>query len=140
MTSRYPDTPEIFVIGDAGSVQSPSVGQVPGIAPAAKQMGQYVGNAIRARIERRRVPSFRYHTKENLATIGRRAAVGKIGRFRLTGRMGWLFWSAAHIYFLIGIASRSPRAGFGTTLHSNVEPGSSQAMTLSGTAARVGER
>ena len=33
-------------------------------------------------------------------------AVVRLGRLELTGFLGWLFWSAAHIYFLIGLRSR----------------------------------
>jgi NADH dehydrogenase len=41
-----------------------------------------------------------------LATIGRRAAVVKFGRLELRGFVGWIFWSLAHIYFLIGLRNR----------------------------------
>ncbi len=49
---------------------------------------------------------FRYRDYGSLATIGRNAAVADVGRLRLTGFPGWLFWSAVHIYFLIGLRSR----------------------------------
>jgi len=42
----------------------------------------------------------------DLATIGRNAAVVKLGRLELTGFLGWLFWSVVHIYFLIGVRDR----------------------------------
>jgi NADH dehydrogenase len=41
-----------------------------------------------------------------LATIGRKAAVVKIGRVKLRGFLGWLVWSVAHVYFLIGLRNR----------------------------------
>ena len=56
-----------------------------------------------------RVPApgpFRYRHYGDLATIGRRAAIVSIGRFRLRGLLGWLFWSIIHIYFLIGTRHR----------------------------------
>jgi NADH dehydrogenase len=32
--------------------------------------------------------------------------VVKLGAFQLTGFLGWLFWGAVHIYFLIGLRNR----------------------------------
>jgi NADH dehydrogenase len=97
-----PDHPNVFVTGDLASVPN-----VPGIAPAAKQMGGYVGRLIAARVEGRDLPApFRYKHAGDLAAIGRRAAVVKIGRFELTGFLAWWFWGIAHIYFLIGLRNR----------------------------------
>jgi NADH dehydrogenase len=102
-----PDHPEIFVIGDAAAVSDAKGHPVPGIAPAAKQMGKYVGRLISARIAGREPPKpFRYVHLGDLATIGRRAAVVKFGRLELRGFVGWVFWSLAHIYFLIGLRNR----------------------------------
>ena len=78
-----------------------------GIAPAAKQMGKHVGKLISARIAGRELQKpFRYMHLGELATIGRRAAVVKFGALELKGFLGWLFWSLAHIYFLIGLRNR----------------------------------
>jgi NADH:ubiquinone reductase (H+-translocating) len=80
---------------------------VPGIAPAAKQMGNHVGRQIAARIAGRGGDApFRYMHLGDLATIGRRAAVVKFGRLQLRGFIGWVFWSVVHIYFLIGLRNR----------------------------------
>ncbi|MGA7948826.1 MAG: quinol oxidase, partial [Thiobacillaceae bacterium] len=73
----------------------------------AKQMGRYVGGVVAATASGRPHPDlFRYRHQGDLATIGRRAAVVNLGRIHLTGFVGWLFWSIAHIYFLIGLRSR----------------------------------
>lgn len=102
-----PGRRDIFVIGDTAAVADANGDPVPGIAPAAKQMGQYVGTLIAARIAARPAPaSFRYVHLGELATIGRRAAVVKLGRLQLHGFIGWVFWSVAHIYFLIGLRNR----------------------------------
>jgi len=98
--------PEVFVIGDAAAVQDAEGQAVPGVAPAAKQMGRYVGRLIAARLAGKSLPAFRYRNLGELATIGRRAAVVKFGRLRLKGFIGWLFWSLAHVYFLIGVKNR----------------------------------
>jgi NADH:ubiquinone reductase (H+-translocating) len=102
-----PGHPEIFVIGDTATVIDAKGRLVPGIAPAAKQMGKYVAKLIAARIGGRAAPApFRYMHLGELATIGRRAAVVKFGRLQLQGFIGWLFWAAVHIYFLIGVRNR----------------------------------
>ena len=102
-----PGHPEIFVIGDTATVTDAKGRLVPGIAPAAKQMGKYVAKLIAARIAGRPAPPpFRYMHLGELATIGRRAAVVKFGRLQLKGFIGWLFWAAVHIYFLIGVRNR----------------------------------
>jgi NADH dehydrogenase len=101
-----PDHPEVFVIGDAAAVHGAKGEAVPGVAPAAKQMGRYVGRLIAAHVAGKTSPAFRYRHLGDLATIGRRAAVVKFGNLRLKGFVGWLFWSLAHIYFLIGVKNR----------------------------------
>lgn len=101
-----PGQGEVFVIGDTASVK---VGDqpVPGIAPAAKQMGAYVARVIRARVAGAAAPGpFEYRHQGDLATIGRKSAVVKLGRTELTGFAGWLFWSVVHIYFLVGARHR----------------------------------
>jgi NADH dehydrogenase len=99
-----PDRPNVFVAGDLAAVRGE---QIPGIAPAAKQMGGYIGRLIAARVQGRdRTEPFRYRHAGDLAAIGRRAAVVKIGRFELTGFLAWWFWGVAHIYFLIGLRNR----------------------------------
>ena len=105
-TSSLAGDPEIFVIGDGAAVTCDGA-PVPGIAPAAKQMGAYVGRLIAARLSGRPTPPpFHYRHAGDLATIGRGAAVVRIGPLQLTGLAGWLFWGFIHIYFLIGLRAR----------------------------------
>jgi len=102
-----PGHPEIFAIGDTALALGPSGRPAPGLAPAAKQMGRYVGRLIAARVRSRAEPAgFRYRHLGDLATIGRKRAVVSFGRLRLTGFIAWAFWSAAHIFFLIGVRNR----------------------------------
>jgi NADH:ubiquinone reductase (H+-translocating) len=101
-----PGKPEIFVIGDTALVRDADGRTAPGVAPAAKQMGRYVGKLIQARLAGESLPPFRYRHAGDLATIGRRAAVVQFNRIHLTGFIGWLFWSVVHIYFLIGLRHR----------------------------------
>lgn len=102
-----PGHPEIFAIGDTALVEQEDGTPVPGIAPAAKQMGAYVARVLAARAKGEAPPGpFRYRHEGDLATIGRKAAVVKRGRLELTGFIGWLAWSLAHVYFLIGLRAR----------------------------------
>jgi NADH dehydrogenase len=100
-----PGYPEIFVAGDLASVQQGGK-PVPGVAPAAKQMGRHVANAIRARLGNRPAPAFQYKDYGNLATIGRMAAIVHFGKLKLSGLLAWWFWLAAHVFFLIGFRNR----------------------------------
>ena len=101
-----PGHPEIFVIGDTAQVTGPR-GPLPGVAPVAKQQGAYVARVISARLGGKPPPGpFRYRDLGSLATIGRSAAVADFGWLRLTGRLAWLVWGVAHIYFLIGFRNR----------------------------------
>lgn len=102
-----PGDENIFVIGDTAHVVNPDGQMVPGIAPAAKQEGAYVGDLLIRRLNGRSPPrDFRYRNYGNLATIGRKSAIVDFGWMRLSGLLGWLTWGAAHIFFLIGFRSR----------------------------------
>jgi NADH dehydrogenase len=102
-----PGHPDIFVIGDTALVAGADGAPLPGVAPVAKQQGAYVAYVIVARLTERPLPApFRYRDFGNLATIGRKAAVVDMGVVKLTGRLAWLVWSMAHIYFLIGFRNR----------------------------------
>ncbi|NKL78756.1 NAD(P)/FAD-dependent oxidoreductase [Rhizobium leguminosarum] len=103
---NVPGHDNIFVIGDTAAVKSEDGRPVPGIAPAAKQMGEHAAHAIRALIAGNPVEPFRYRHFGNLATIGRKAAVADFGRIRLSGFSAWLVWNLAHLWFLVGFRNR----------------------------------
>ena len=91
-----PGHPEVFVAGDLAAVES-----VPGVAPAAMQMGRHVARAIAG--DRR---PFVYKDKGSLATIGRARGVADFGWLRFGGFLAWLAWLAIHIFYLIGFRNR----------------------------------
>ena len=109
-----PGHPEISVIGDLAAAQSHKPGQppraVPGVSPAAKQMGRATAANILRRVKGQSTEPFRYSDYGNLATIGRNAAVVDLtspaGPVRFSGYFAWLFWLFAHVYFLIGFRNR----------------------------------
>ena len=96
-----PGHPEVFVIGDLASVPG-----VPGIAPAAKQMGDLAARNIMNLIRGKATVAFRYRDYGQLATIGRNSAVAVIGKLKLSGYLAWITWLVAHIYFLINFRNR----------------------------------
>lgn len=102
-----PDHPEVFVIGDLASVEDAKGQPVPGVAPAAMQMGRYAARTILARIRGKQLLApFVYNDKGSLATIGRAAAVAMRGKLQFSGLLAWLAWLGIHILFLIGFRNR----------------------------------
>ncbi len=96
-----PGHPEVFVIGDLATFPG-----VPGVAPAAMQMGRHAGRMIRADIDQAPRSPFAYRNKGSLATIGRARAVADFGRIRFGGFFAWVAWLAIHIFYLIGFRNR----------------------------------
>jgi NADH dehydrogenase len=101
-----PGHPDVFVIGDTAAATGEGGVALPGIAPVAKQQGEYVARALIARSEGRTVPAFRYRDFGSLATIGRKRAIAQMGPLHISGFAAWLLWSVAHIYFLVGFRNR----------------------------------
>ncbi len=108
-----PGFSNISVIGDMALAKSYYKGletAVPGVSPAAKQMGRLAATNILLQLAGKPTQAFRYRDYGNLATIGRNAAVvdlaSPLGHFKFSGYFAWLFWLFAHIYFLIGFRNR----------------------------------
>ena len=96
-----PHAPEIFVIGDLAHAQDAAGRTVPGLAPAAIQMGRYVAGVLRARRAGRPAAPFRYRDKGAMAVIGRNHAVGDLRFARVAGLVAWWLWAAVHVWSLI---------------------------------------
>jgi NADH dehydrogenase len=100
-----PGFPELFVAGDLASVVQDGK-PVPGVAPAANQMGDHAARNVLRRARGQPALPFRYVDKGSLATIGRSAAVADIRGLKLSGLPAWLAWLGIHIFFLIGFRNR----------------------------------
>jgi len=98
--------PEVFVVGDLASLTDAEGKKVPGVAPAAIQMGRHAAKNIQADLQGKPRKPFIYNDKGSLATIGRAAAVANLGRVHISGLFAWLAWLIIHIYFLIGFDNR----------------------------------
>jgi NADH dehydrogenase FAD-containing subunit/uncharacterized membrane protein YphA (DoxX/SURF4 family) len=97
----------VFAIGDTAFSLGWNGRQVPGLAPAAKQGGQYVASVIRSQLEKRGLPAaFAYRHQGSLATIGRSSAVADFGRVRMWGAPAWWLWGTVHVLFLSGMRNR----------------------------------
>ena len=104
--------PEIFVLGDCALAKNAKGKHLPGLAPVAKQQGEYVGKLLTRLRKKPGAQRFAFAYKDYgaLATIGRKTAIADFGSFSLRWFIGWLTWSVAHINFLIGFRNRFPVA------------------------------
>lgn len=109
MDLSLPGWPAVFAAGDIVSLADASGRPVPGVSPAAMQMGSHIAATIAGEIRSgaafQRRP-FAYFDKGSMATIGRSAAVAKIGRAEFGGWPAWAAWLCVHILFLIGFRNR----------------------------------
>jgi len=101
-----PGQPTVFVLGDTARLSQDDK-LLPGVAPVAIQEGRYVAQVIARRVAgKKSVPPFRYHSRGNLATVGRSFAVVESGPLQLSGILAWMMWLVVHIAYLIGFRNR----------------------------------
>lgn len=107
-----PAYPEVFVIGDMALVNEPDGKPVPGVSPAAMQMARHAARIITRELaegpaaQSAARPPFKYLDKGTMATIGRSAAVAKLGALEFSGFPAWLAWLLVHLIFLIGFDNK----------------------------------
>ena len=101
-----PGHPNVFVAGDLASLDREDGSPVPGVAQRAIQMGRHAARMIHRDLLGQPRVDFHYVDKGDLATIGRAAAVARLGRVHLSGLVAWLMWVAVHIFYLIGFRNR----------------------------------
>lgn len=101
-----PGHAEVFVVGDLAAAKSKDGKWMPGVAPAAIQMGKFAARQIRRSVEGEARETFSYVDKGTLATIGRSKAVADLGKLHFSGYFAWLAWLFVHVLFLIGFRNR----------------------------------
>ena len=106
-----PGHPEVFALGDITALSDAKGRIVPGIAPAALQMGKHAAKVIGDELARSRPgaaqrAAFTYCDKGNMATIGRSKAVATVGRLHFSGYPAWIAWLSVHLIFLVGFRNR----------------------------------
>ena len=101
-----PGHPKVFVAGDLAAVEQKNGKPVPGVAPAAIQMGRFAARQIKRSMEGKPREEFEYLDKGSLSTIGRSRAVADFGKLHISGFFAWLAWLFIHLLFLIGFRNR----------------------------------
>lgn len=96
----------VYVLGDIAAYKNEEGNLLPGIAPVAKQEGDYVAQIIIAKLNSKPITKFKYFDKGNMAVIGRNKAVAQLGKFQLSGYFAWIIWVFVHVWFLIGFDSK----------------------------------
>jgi NADH dehydrogenase len=104
-TLQLPERDEVFVIGDAAFLES-EARPLPMMAPVAMQQGELAARNVVRWLRDEPLEPFRYRDPGSLATIGRTAAVARLGRFQFTGLVAWVLWLVVHIVQLIGFRNR----------------------------------
>jgi len=102
-----PGHPEIQAIGDMVSIKDRKDRPVPGVAPAAMQMGRHAANNILKQLAGRPTTPFWYVDKGSLATIGRHAGIADIKGLQFGGFPAWIAWALIHLFFLVGFRNRT---------------------------------
>lgn len=97
---------EVFVVGDLAHVVQDGR-ELPGIAPAAIQMGKHAAESITRSLQGEPTHAFRFVDRGTMATLGRSSAIALIKGVRLWGWPAWLAWLFIHILFLIGFRNRA---------------------------------
>ena len=112
-----PGRPEVFALGDMATLVDRNGTLVPGVSPAAIQMGEHTAKLIAQELRAgRRSPAkgmgtpqreaFAYWDKGTMATIGRSKAVAQMGRWHFSGYPAWIAWLFVHLVFLVGFRNR----------------------------------
>jgi len=104
---HLPDDISVFVVGDAAHVRREDDSTVPGVAPAARQMGECAGKNIGKLLAgNTQLQEFSYIDKGSMAVLGRNKAIVAVGRFHFHGAIAWLMWLFVHILYLAGYRNR----------------------------------
>jgi len=101
-----PGFKNVFVLGDMASLKQADGEPVPGVSPAAMQMGTAAAGNILADIKGVPRRNFEYWDKGTMATIGRRKAIAQLAGMKFRGWIAWMMWLFLHIFFLIGFRNR----------------------------------
>jgi NADH:ubiquinone reductase (H+-translocating) len=96
----------VFVIGDMASIKQENGEPVPGLSPAAMQMGEITAANILKDLKGSPRQHFRYVDRGTMATIGRRKAIADIRGWKFKGIIAWFLWLVLHVFFLIGFRNR----------------------------------
>ncbi len=100
------DDSSVLVLGDMAAFKEGDT-ILPGVASVAIQQGRYIKKLIKADLDNKKRPSFKYFDKGQMATIGRKKAVVQVGNIAFSGTIAWFAWLFVHLYYLIGMRNRA---------------------------------
>ncbi|HSI87543.1 MAG TPA: NAD(P)/FAD-dependent oxidoreductase [Pyrinomonadaceae bacterium] len=101
-----PGYQNVFVIGDMAHLLRDNGEPVPGVSPAAMQMGTFAAKNILRELKGRQRETFEYVDKGSMATIGRSKAIAQVFGMKFRGITAWFLWLFLHVMFLIGFRNR----------------------------------
>ena len=106
-----PGHPEVFAAGDLVTLTDRNGVVVPGVSPAAMQMGRHAAKLIETELRAKpgraiEREAFAYWDKGSMATIGRSKAVAQVGRWHFSGYPAWIAWLFVHLVFLVGFRNK----------------------------------
>lgn len=104
-TLQLPDHPEVFVIGDAAYLEAEGQA-LPMMAPVATQQADTTALNLPRLLAGESLQPFVFKDPGSLATIGRNAAVARLGKFHFHGFVAWVLWLVVHLVQLIGFRNR----------------------------------
>jgi NADH:ubiquinone reductase (H+-translocating) len=104
-TLQIPEHPEVYAAGDLAYIEYDGH-PLPMTAPVAIQEGTTAANNILRQIKGLNPNNFKYKDKGTMVTIGRNAAVARMGNRYFKGFFAWILWLAVHIFNLIGFRNR----------------------------------
>jgi NADH dehydrogenase len=105
-TLQLPNHPDVFIVGDTAYFTDQNNQPLPMLATVAQQQGESAAKNLHRILLGENLEPFRYNDPGFLATIGRNAAVARIGGLSFHGFIAWAIGVVLHIYRLIGFRNR----------------------------------
>jgi NADH dehydrogenase len=103
---QVPGLARVYAIGDLAAFLGDDGEPLPMLAPVAMQQGEHAAGNIMRQVQGADPLPFHYRDKGVMATVGRSAAVARIGGQAFTGFFAWIIWLAVHLFQLIGFRNR----------------------------------
>lgn len=100
-----PGHPEVFVAGDLAALKVADK-PVPGVAPAAMQMGRHAALNVARLANGQTALPFHYKDKGSMAIVARNKAVAHVGTVKFSGFLAWSAWLVIHLGYLNGFRNR----------------------------------
>ena len=106
--NRVKGMTNVFAIGDQSLIEGDAAWPLghPQLAQVALQQAQNVARNILRKEQGQDMKPFVYKNPGTMATIGRKAAVAEIGRWKFGGLTAWLLWLVVHLRSILGVKNK----------------------------------